>query len=182
MLKKKTADETAILDLMSELEFNQLAKRILGDNTELKANNKSGQMSLFGQVEENEEELEEVAEFKTLNDLTTKYVLIEEFNDHQQFAKQLLKQKKVCFDTETSSLDTHSSIILGLAFSFKKGEGYYCSIPKDSHEANAILELYITRVNNNPHMRRDQRQTPRPSTTEKNNSQSFEYELFQFHK
>ena len=76
-------------------------------------------------------------------------MLIEEFNDHQQFAKQLLKQKKVCFDTETSSLDTHSSTILGLAFSFKKGEGYYCSIPKDSHEAYAVLELYKQFFNSN---------------------------------
>ena len=55
-LKRKKADENAILDLMSELEFNQLAKRILGEGIELKSSPKSGQMSLFGEVEEVEEE------------------------------------------------------------------------------------------------------------------------------
>ena len=139
-LKKKTANEADILDLMSELEFNQLAKRILGNNTELKASNKSGQMSLFGQVEENEEPT--TIEFKTIEDFKTNYVLINEFDDHQNLSKLLLEQKKVCFDTETSSLDTHDASIIGIAFSFKKGEGYYCSIPKEKEKANAILELY----------------------------------------
>jgi len=145
LLKKKKADETAILDLMSELEFNQLAKRILGEKTELKASPKSGQMSLFGQIEE-EEELE-IVEYKTINDLKTNYVLIEKLNEHKEFAKLLVQQQKVCFDTETSSLDTQSSTLLGIAFSFKKGEGYYCSIPNDTKKAKLILDLYTSFFN-----------------------------------
>ena len=145
LLKKKKADEPAILDLMSELEFNQLAKRILGEKTELKASPKSGQMSLFGQIEEKEEL--EIVEYKTINELKTNYVLIEKLNEHKEFAKLLVQQQKVCFDTETSGLDTQNSTLLGLAFSFKKGEGYYCTIPNDPKKAKLILDLYTSFFN-----------------------------------
>ncbi len=140
LLKKKKANKNAILDLMSELEFNQLAKRILGEEAELKSSPKSGQMSLFGQIEDANET--EIVEYKTIHDQKTNYILVENFNDHKKLSELLLTQKNVCFDTETSSLDTLNSTLLGLAFSFKKGDAYYCCIPNENKEAKLILDLY----------------------------------------
>ncbi len=57
--------------------------------------------------------------------------------------KKLLKQKSVCFDTETTSLNTFEAELVGIAFSFEKGKGYYVSLPEDRDEANVILEIFI---------------------------------------
>ena len=52
------ANKPAVIDLLSELEFNRLSKRLLGEEIELKPSNKpvdSGQMSLFGANQNPEE-------------------------------------------------------------------------------------------------------------------------------
>jgi len=54
--------------------------------------------------------------------------------------KKLLQQKSVCFDTETTSLNTFEAELVGISFSFEKGKGYYLTIPEDKKEALLILE------------------------------------------
>ena len=53
---------------------------------------------------------------------------------------KLMKQKSVCFDTETTSLNTFEAELVGIAFSWEKNKGYYLSTPKD--ETNDILEEF----------------------------------------
>ncbi len=56
--------------------------------------------------------------------------------------KKLLKQTSVCFDTETTSLNTLEAKLVGIAFSFEKGKGYYLPIPQDDDEAKKVLEKF----------------------------------------
>lgn len=56
--------------------------------------------------------------------------------------RQLLKQKIVCFDTETTSLNTFEAELVGIAFSYEKGKGYYVSFPDDRKETQRILEEF----------------------------------------
>ena len=56
------------------------------------------------------------------------------------FIKKLLKQRSVCFDTETTSLNTFEAELVGIAFSFEKGKGYYVPFPEDRSETEQILE------------------------------------------
>ncbi len=53
--------------------------------------------------------------------------------------EKLLQQKSVCFDTETTSLNTFEAELVGIAFSYEKGKGYYVSIPKNKIEAQEIV-------------------------------------------
>ena len=46
-----------------------------------------------------------------------------------QLLKELLQQKSVCFDTETTSLDALEAELVGIAFSWIKGKGYYLALP-----------------------------------------------------
>ena len=57
----------------------------------------------------------------------------------QLLLKDLLQQKRVCFDTETTSLDALQADLVGIAFSWEKGKGYYLSIPEKRDEAMAVL-------------------------------------------
>ncbi len=56
--------------------------------------------------------------------------------------KKLLQQKSVCFDTETTSLNTFEAELVGISFSFEKGKGYYVTIPENRDKANMILEKF----------------------------------------
>ena len=56
--------------------------------------------------------------------------------------KKLLQQKSVCFDTETTSLNTFEAELVGIAFSYEKGKGYYVPIPENQDKANIVLNKF----------------------------------------
>ncbi len=139
----KQPNKPEVLELLSELEFNRLSKRLLGDEVELKPTSSSGQMSLFGgSVGESIKEEVQPVEYKTIQDLNPNYTLISTELEHKEFVKILCNQKTVCFDTETSGLNPRESSIIGLAFCFKKGEAYYCSISENPNTLNIYQSFF----------------------------------------
>ncbi len=56
---------------------------------------------------------------------------------------KLMKQKSVCFDTETTSLNTLEARLVGIAFSYAAGKGYYVPIPEEEELAKARLQKLI---------------------------------------
>jgi DNA polymerase-1 len=136
----KEPNRPAVIDLLSELEFNRLSKRLLGEEIELKPTTNSGQMSLFGQTNQSppKEEIIAQIEYKTISDLSPNYILISTKSEHQEFIELLNQQTTVCFDTETTGLNPREASIIGISFCFNKGEAYYCSIVENSE----LLKLY----------------------------------------
>lgn len=139
----KQPNKPEVLELLSELEFNRLSKRLLGEEVELKPKSSSGQMSLFGgSVGESIKEEVQPVEYKTIQDLNPNYTLISTDLEHKEFVKILCNKKTVCFDTETSGLNPRESSIIGLAFCFKKGEAYYCSISENPNTLNIYQSFF----------------------------------------
>jgi len=58
------------------------------------------------------------------------------------FLEKLLQQKSVCFDTETTSLNTFDAELVGISFSYENAKGYYVSFPEDQVETQNILEEF----------------------------------------
>ncbi len=56
---------------------------------------------------------------------------------------KLMRQKSVCFDTETTSLNTLEARLVGIAFSYDSGKGYYVPIPEDEKLAEHRIEKLI---------------------------------------
>jgi DNA polymerase-1 len=54
----------------------------------------------------------------------------------------LLKQKQVCFDTETTDIDALHADLVGFSFSYKAREGFYVAVPSDFEEAKKIVEEF----------------------------------------
>lgn len=54
--------------------------------------------------------------------------------------QNLLNQKSVCFDTETTGLDALHAELVGIAFSFEKGKGFYVPFPESKDEAQILIE------------------------------------------
>ncbi len=51
---------------------------------------------------------------------------------------QLLGEKEVCFDTETTGIDANNAELVGLSFSWKPGEAYYVPV---SANRDAVIEI-----------------------------------------
>ena len=56
---------------------------------------------------------------------------------------KLMQQKSVCFDTETTSLNTLEAQLVGIAFSYDAGKGYYVPIPEDKELAKSRIQKLI---------------------------------------
>jgi DNA polymerase-1 len=56
------------------------------------------------------------------------------------FLQNLMKQKSVCFDTETTSLNPLEAELVGIAFSWEKGKGFYIPFSENKEETQQLLE------------------------------------------
>ena len=56
------------------------------------------------------------------------------------FIQQLMKQTSVCFDTETTGLDPITAQLVGIAFSWEAGKGFYVAFPENIQEAQQLIE------------------------------------------
>jgi DNA polymerase-1 len=57
------------------------------------------------------------------------------------FVKNLMNQTSVCFDTETTDLNPLSAELVGIAFSWEVGKGFYLPFPETQKEAQNLIEI-----------------------------------------
>ena len=102
-----------------------------------------GQFDLFAAPGSGSVSEEEVAAgFKTIENTSHFYQHIDSPLSRKLLLKKLLQQKAVCFDTETTGLKALEVELIGIAFSYETGKGYYVSFPEDQKETQAILEEF----------------------------------------
>ena len=101
-----------------------------------------GQFSLFG----GDAETSKLAVIKDYSSRAT-IVNTEHFYQTVQpgmgtklFLQNLMKQKSVCFDTETTGLNPLIAELVGIAFSWEKGKGFYVPFPENREEAQQLIE------------------------------------------
>jgi DNA-directed DNA polymerase len=68
---------------------------------------------------------------KTIKDVPHQYQLLTTQAEIEALLPELLTQKEVCFDTETTSLNELEAQIVGLALSWEVHKGYYILFPED---------------------------------------------------
>jgi DNA polymerase-1 len=69
------------------------------------------------------------------------YKAVEGKENIQALVKDLLLQKEVCIDTETTGINANNVELVGLSFSYKEHEGFYIPIANEA-EAKKILTLF----------------------------------------
>ncbi len=101
----------------------------------------AGQFSLFGGDESTSSET--VSEFtrKTAEITSHFYQSVASGMATKLFVKNLLNQTSVCFDTETTGLNPLTAELVGIAFSWEAGKGFYVPFPEDRHEAQDLIEV-----------------------------------------
>lgn len=134
-------DAEKIKEVFTELEFRNLSRRVIGEEIVISAGvNEAGQMDLFGtQSLVLEQSPVETADYKTIATEKPSYHLLTKPEERKELLELLLKQKQVCFDTETTSVDSLHADIVGMSFSYKAREAFYVAVPNNFEEAKQIV-------------------------------------------
>ncbi len=148
-------DSQKVQELFEELEFRRLREQFLkifsGEaesgaavaTTETARQQKreagGGQFSLFGD-EAGDTSVEAYSGRKTISEVSHLYQAVGEGMARQLFLKSLGSQTRVCFDTETTSLDPLEAELVGIAFSWEAHKGFYLPIPEGREAAAAVLD------------------------------------------
>ena len=78
---------------------------------------------------------------KTIKEIPHQYQLLTTQAEVEALLPELLEQKEVCFDTETTSLNELEAQIVGLALSWEVHKGYYILFPEDFDLAGQWLSV-----------------------------------------
>ncbi|MAP55609.1 DNA polymerase I [Altibacter sp.] len=100
----------------------------------------SGQFSLFGGDGEPTSDIKEYSSRKTIDTTEHFYQTVQPGMGTKLFLQNLLKQKSVCFDTETTGLNPLTAELVGIAFSWEAGKGFYLPFPESKSEAQELIE------------------------------------------
>ncbi|AUC83264.1 DNA polymerase I [Lacinutrix sp. Bg11-31] len=101
----------------------------------------AGQFNLFGgESPSAEATTEDAFTRKTIENTSHFYQSVAPGMATKLFIKNLMNQTSVCFDTETTGLNPLTAELVGIAFSWEVGKGFYLPFPEDKEEAQAIIE------------------------------------------
>ncbi len=99
----------------------------------------SGQFSLFDTPGSGTAAEATATGRKTLGTSDHLYQIVQEGMGTKLFLQNLLSQASVCFDTETTGLDPLSATLVGIAFSWEQGKGFYLPIPEEKEKAQELV-------------------------------------------
>ena len=157
-------DVTAVTEIFEELEFRRLTTNFTnafsveamaskGTNhqdaatktTETKkaapsTNAGEGQFNLFGGDSQPSAAAEVFSSRKTIKDTEHFYQLVQPGMGTKLFIGNLMKQSSVCFDTETTGLNPLTAELVGIAFSWEAGKGFYMAFPEEKEAAQELIE------------------------------------------
>lgn len=150
-LEQPNLDEVKLI--FEELEFRRLYENLLRafreedtTSTDATGEQKSSvpqqavQLDLFAQFENQETS---IATTKTsIKEADYLYQCIDNEKAQRILVQNLLEQKAVCFDTETTSLDEMEAEIVGMSFSYKKGLAYYIPLSDNREEAQKTIDIF----------------------------------------
>ena len=154
-------DGEKVQEIFEELEFRRLKDQFLklfsseSDNDSAKEGKQEnspvskkkqteaggGQFSLFGgdgQVSGGT--IKEVSSRKNIKEVSHVYQSILPGMAMKLFVQNLMKQTEVCFDTETTGLNPLTAELVGIAFSWEAGKGFYVPFPENREQAQEIIE------------------------------------------
>ncbi|SFW34316.1 DNA polymerase I [Sinomicrobium oceani] len=155
-----TPDFDKVKDIFHELEFRRLTEnlmRIFGQDsssetlpvnqgnpaTKTTKSPDNIQFDLFGAPAEEETNTSSTpSPYNTLLTNRHFYQYIDTPIGRKLLREKMMLCTSVCFDTETTSIKSLEAELVGIAFSWEPGKGYYVTFPEDQEETRTILEEF----------------------------------------
>ncbi len=133
----KKPDWNLLKPLFQRLNFINLEKRVSSrlNKVVIKQATLFDNMPISTVVEEKR--------FRSISDVNHSYIVINSLKDLTDLIIKITKLDEVCFDTETTSLNTFDCELVGISFSWKANEAYYIPFPKELDLRDKYIdELY----------------------------------------
>ena len=140
-LKVVEPDEQELGKIFTELEFKQLADKVLKkpQKTIMPAN---GQLDLFAEFPVDGRDRSENSSFETLKTVSHNYKLVENQEEMAKLCDFFLTNEILCLDTETTSTSAIDAELVGLSFAVKEFEAFYVPIPAEREKALQIVNIF----------------------------------------
>ncbi|MEZ4988419.1 MAG: DNA polymerase I [Saprospiraceae bacterium] len=136
-------DRDWLSEIFKELEFRSLAQQILGQEEEKPMAGTQG--SLFDTAafvsQDSGLAKHDIAE-NTLQTTPHTYHLVDTVAAQTALVTQLLAAGRVCFDTETTSIDANDAELVGMSFAIQPGEAWYVPVPADPSDAQDVVDRF----------------------------------------
>ncbi len=134
-------DEEELGKIFTELEFKQLADKILKkpQKSSIPAN---GQLDLFAEFPADGQGGEENSSFESLKTVAHNYKLVENEEEMIQIRDYFLTNEILSLDTETTSTSAIDAELVGLSFAVKEFEAFYVPVPAEREEALKIVNIF----------------------------------------
>lgn len=161
----KAMNKDVLREIFTELEFRTMGKRILGEDIPVVGPAEQPitvQGDLFGGVPQQvgstasaaaTAEPEESSEVqmtvdKNIHNTPHEYVLVSGPEKINALVLDFIKEKEICFDTETTGLDANAAELVGLSFAVRPGSAYYVPCPPDRNATTQLLQSFIPLFSN----------------------------------
>lgn len=165
ILERSAPNREVLTALFDELEFKTFARRIFSDIPPVKADegvtaekvvvtavpakaepepfpqSRGGAPDLFSELS-SDELYEKKNKHKTIDTVEFTYHLVNTKEERAALIELLLKSKSVCFDSETTGLDTMTAELVGMSFAIIPGEAWYVVMPAEHATCLAVLEEF----------------------------------------
>ncbi len=158
-LRVQDPDEEKLHTLFEELEFRNLAERVLGNKpnttsattTPTKGNQKKSkqddsptlfQTDFFGLFEDESTSEPKYSNLRGLEDIKHNYQLVDTKEKRDELLRILRTSDFLVLDTETTGTEPMASELVGMSFSVAEGEAWYVPVPADRTEATNIVEEF----------------------------------------
>ena len=101
------------------------------------------QFDLFGFYEESAGDEPTKSGFANLENTSHSYQIVQGDLGVKLLLGNLNKQTSVCFDTETTGINTLHAELVGLSFSFEQGKGFYVPFPENQKDAQLLAAKFV---------------------------------------
>ncbi|MBQ4524984.1 MAG: DNA polymerase I [Bacteroidaceae bacterium] len=146
-------DEEKLRTLFEELEFRNLADRVLkGDKPATAPTKKTSkreddsptlfQADFFDLFADESTDEPKYSNLTSLEDTTYNYQLVDTKEKREELLRILRTYDFLVLDTETTGTEPMASELVGMSFSVAEGEAWYVPVPADRAEATAIVEEF----------------------------------------
>ena len=100
------------------------------------------QFDLFGFSDETDTEAKPNSFYANLETTEHFYQIVNGDLSLKLLLQNLMHQTSVCFDTETTGIDTLHAELVGMSFSYEKGKAFYVPFPENQEETQVLVDKF----------------------------------------
>lgn len=148
-LLREAINEIRLREIFEELEFRNLADRVLGTTVNKTTVSKTPiQASLFDIFPDENTEEEKYSILSELKTVEHDYQVIDNEDKITDLITKLENTEYFAFDTETTGIDPISAELVGMSFALQENKAFYVPIPVERDKATRIVNKFKNALEN----------------------------------